>query len=116
MMMKDLLKDLAPKCRPVGSASAPNRSCLLPLVLVLLAALFVVCPREAQAAGIAYGTVNNFDTVNDTSNLCHGFEIEMDDLHSSDITYTFDYNHYGTPKIAEDTWSVPGHTNVRYAP
>lgn len=23
-----------------------------------------------------------------------------------------DYNHYGTPKNTEDTWSVPGHSNV----
>jgi len=63
-------------------------------------------------ASVAYGSINNFDTVNDTSNVCHGFEIELDDIHSSDITYTYDYNHYGTPKITEDTNSVPGHTNV----
>jgi hypothetical protein len=82
------------------------------LTLALLAALLLVCPRLAPAAGIAYGTVNNFDTVNDTSNICHGFEIELDDIRSADITYTYDYNHYGTPSITEDTWSVPGHTNV----
>jgi hypothetical protein len=62
-------------------------------------------------ASIAYGSINNFDTVNDTGVKCHGFEIELDDIRSTDITYTFDYNHYGTPKITEDT-SVPGHTNV----
>ncbi len=63
-------------------------------------------------ASIAYGSINNFDTVNDTSNVCHGFEIKLDDIRSADITYTYDYNHYGTPKITEDTISVPGHTNV----
>jgi hypothetical protein len=67
---------------------------------------------SARAAGIAYGTVNNFDTVNDTGVQCHGFEIELDDIRSSDITYTYDYNHYGTPKITEDTFASPGHTNV----
>lgn len=77
-----------------------------------LLAVFLLTVGAAQAAGIAYGTVNNFDTVNDTSNVCHGFEIELDDIRSSDITYTYDYNHYGTPKISEDTWTVPGHTNV----
>lgn len=66
----------------------------------------------AARASVAYGSINNFDTVNDTSNVCHGFEIELDDIHTTDITYTFDYNHYGTPKIFEDTFSVPGHTNV----
>ena len=82
------------------------------LTLALLAAFLLLCPRLAPAAGIAYGTVNNFDTVNDTSNICHGFEIELDDIRSSDVTYTYDYNHYGTPSITEDTWSSPGHTNV----
>src|SRR5436305_2679072 len=63
-------------------------------------------------ASQAYGTVNNFDTVNDTGVQCHGFEIECDDIRSTDITYTYDYNHYGTPKIVEDTFASPGHTNV----
>ena len=56
----------------------------------------------AARASIAYGSINNFDTVNDTSNVCHGFEIELDDIRSADITYTYDYNHYGTPRITED--------------
>jgi hypothetical protein len=65
-------------------------------------------------AGIAYGSINNFDTVNDTSNVCHVFEIELDDIQTRDITYTYDYNHYGTPKITEFTTNdVAGlHTNV----
>lgn len=83
----------------------------------LLSGLYALCVLAlsqgvAHAAGIAYGTVNNFDTVNDTGVECHGFEIELDDIRSSDLSYTYDYNHYGTPKITEDTWSVPGHTNV----
>ena len=81
-----------------------------------LTALAVLCAiasvNGVARASIAYGSINNFDTVNDTSNVCHGFEIELDDIHSTDITYTYDYNHYGTPKITEDTFSVPGHTNV----
>src|ERR1051325_11261571 len=54
-------------------------------------------------ASIAYGSINNFDTVNDTGVECHGFEIEIDGAHSRDITYTYDWNHYGVPKISEDT-------------
>ncbi len=79
------------------------------------ASLLVLAVGRLQA-GIAYGTINNFDTVNDTSNVCHGFEIELDDCRSQDITYCYSYNHYGTPSIRQDT-SVPGHTNcfVRYA-
>ena len=84
------------------------KSCGVVAVLALAA--------NSVHASIAYGTINNFDTVNDTSNVCHGFEIELEDCHSSDVTYCYSYNHYGTPKITEDIFSVPGHTNciVRY--
>lgn len=80
------------------------------------ASLLILAGSQAQAS-IAYGTINNFDTVNDTSNVCHGFEIELNDCRSTDITYCYSYNHYGTPHIREDTVSAPGHTNcfVRYA-
>lgn len=82
----------------------------------LCAGLLLLASHKADAS-IAYGTINNFDTVNDTSNVCHGFEIELDDCRSVDITYCYSYNHYGTPDIREDTFSVPGHTNcfVRYS-
>lgn len=78
-----------------------------------LFAVFLVSAATARAS-VAYGSINNFDTVNDTSNVCHGFEIELDDIRSSDITYTYDYNHYGTPKITEFTSSdsLGLHTNV----
>jgi hypothetical protein len=59
-------------------------------------------------ASVAYGSINNFDTVNDTGSDCHGFEIELEDCRSTDISYTYDYNHYGTPKITQDD-SVAGH-------
>lgn len=77
----------------------------------------LVSSHRVAHAGIAYGSLNNFDAVNDTGGPCHGFEIELEDLESTDITYTYDWNHYGTPKIIEDSSSVPGHTNVivRYA-
>jgi hypothetical protein len=80
------------------------------------AGLLILVSNHARAS-IAYGTINNFDTVNDTSNVCHGFEIELDDCRSQDIGYCYSYNHYGTPSITQDTISVPGHTNcfVRYA-
>lgn len=67
-------------------------------------------------ASIAYGSLNNFDCVNDTGVEAHGFEIELDDVHSTTVTYTYDYNHYGTPKITEDN-SDPLHPKVfvRYA-
>ena len=62
-------------------------------------------------ASTSYGDLNNFDTVNDTGQDCHGFEIEIDDVHKTDITYTYDWNHYSTPVISEDN-SNPLHPKV----
>jgi len=81
-------------------------------ILALATTLSLLVFGTTAHASQAYGSINNFDTVNDTGTNCHGFEIELDDCHSTDITYTYDYNHYGTPLITEDTTSAPGHTNV----
>jgi hypothetical protein len=77
--------------------------------------MMVALSRPATAS-TAYGTLNNFDCVNDTGVETHGFEIELEDMHSTEITYTYDYNHYGVPKITEDN-SDPAHPKVivRYA-
>ena len=56
------------------------------------------------AAGTFFGALSNFDAVNDTGSPCNGFEIELDDIQSKDVTYTFDFQRYGLPKIAEDTF------------
>lgn len=58
---------------------------------------------SAQSAGTIYGSLNNFDAVNDTGVHCHGFEIEVHGCHSREITYTYDWNHYGVPRIYEDS-------------
>src|ERR1041384_2712534 len=82
-----------------------------------LAAFFLLTLSTRPARGsVSYGSINNFDTVNDTGVPCHGFEIALDDIHSSDISYTFDWNHYGVPSITEDN-SDPLHPKVlvRYA-
>jgi uncharacterized repeat protein (TIGR02543 family) len=83
---------------------------MTPMKAVLVLALPLMPPASARAS-IAYGSINNFDTVNDTGTECHGFEIELDDCHSTDISYTYDYNHYGTPRIRQDD-SIPGHPRV----
>jgi len=57
---------------------------------------------HSAMASTAYGDLNNFDVVNDTNQSGHGFEIELDGVHSQDITYTYDWNHYGAPVIRED--------------
>jgi uncharacterized repeat protein (TIGR02543 family) len=70
--------------------------------LILAAALALFVWTAPANASIGYGSLNNFDTVNDTGQPCHGFEIEIEDIHSRDITYTYDWNHYGAPRITED--------------
>lgn len=79
--------------------------------LALLLPLLTLALSAPAHASIAYGSINNFDTVNDTGSVCHGFEIEIDDIHSKDITYTYDYNHYNVPKITEDN-TDPLHPKV----
>jgi hypothetical protein len=96
---------------PITQVTHRRRPLLL-LALVILVATFGAPAR----ASIAYGSINNFDCVNDTGTEAHGFDIELDDTHSTDITYTYDWNHYGVPQISEDI-SPAGKpmTRVRYA-
>jgi hypothetical protein len=67
-----------------------------------LALAFMAFSAGSANSTTIVGDLNNFDTLNDTGQLCYGFEIEIDGVISSDITYTFDWNHYGAPKISQD--------------
>ena len=99
---------------PKSTAMKPkNRLHKLSHLVLALGAL-AFCPTSSDAS-VAYGSINNFDTVNDTGEETHGFEIEVEDCHSTDVTYTFDYNHYGTSHITQDN-SIPGHpkTHIRW--
>lgn len=68
-----------------------------------LAALVAAFPAPSSATG--FGTLSNFDVVNDTPGPCHGFEIEIEDIHPSDVPYTFggSYIRYGTPEVLDVT-------------
>jgi hypothetical protein len=79
--------------------------------LILTLSMACLAFATSASASIAYGSLNNFDTVNDTGQPCHGFEIEIEDIHSTNITYTYDWNHYGAPRITEDN-SDPLHPRV----
>ena len=66
-----------------------------------LALLAMSAPAPASAE-VQFGTLSNFDVFNDTGEETHGFEIELDGISSSDISYTFGapYQYrYGTPKL-----------------
>ncbi len=94
--------------------SIKSKWMLASCTLLLSSVLMFGASEFARAT--AYGSINNFDCVNDTGVEAHGFDIELDDIRSKDITYTFDYNHYGVPKITEDL-TDPLHPKVlvRYA-
>ena len=82
------------------------------LVACFIAVITLIFGSDAARASIAYGSINNFDTVNDTGSVCHGFEIEIEDCQSTDISYTYNYNHYGVPRIEQDD-SIAGHPKCR---
>lgn len=96
-----------PPCRYTEDPGAA-RGGAVGFPIVPLAALALLLSPGVARASIAYGSINNFDTVNDTGKECHGFEIEIEDCRSTDISYTYNYNHYGTPRITQDD-SVTGH-------
>ncbi|MEO8602093.1 MAG: Ig domain-containing protein [bacterium] len=109
------MTDATPKTARPGDAmsSFTGKKGLITLTVSCIAlAAFAARPVMASTA---YGDLNNFDVFNDTGADCHGFEIELEDIHSTDITYTYDYNHYGAPTITEDN-SDPVHpkVSVRY--
>lgn len=78
----------------------------------LAVAMLAACAATPAIASTAFGDLNNFDVYNDTGTECHGFEIELEDVHSTDVTYTYDWNHYGAPSITEDD-TDPAHPRVR---
>lgn len=86
------------------------------LFFVLALLMLTVSTRGRASGPTMVGDLNNFDTVNDTGQTTYGFEIEIDDIRSTDITYTYDWNHYGAPTIREDN-TDPAHPKVfvRYA-
>jgi hypothetical protein len=70
-------------------------------VALLALSLALYGPAFAQTT---YGTLSNFDVFNDTGEDCHGFEIELEDVSSVDVSYTFGapYERYGNPTVEDD--------------
>lgn len=94
-----------------------------------VAASVAMAPSIGSAAVI--GFLGNFDVINDTGSTAHGFEIELEGLHSSDITDTFggvgrgfpsgrgfdpstSVQRYGAPTITEYTNGSVFGTRVTY--
>lgn len=67
--------------------------------LALLAlALFAAPAARAQSATV-FGSLSNFDVVNNTGKDAHGFEIQLEGLQPGDVYYTFNVQRYGSPVI-----------------
>jgi hypothetical protein len=98
-----------PQQQIIGGAKMKRKVICTLMFAAAAVALFSIC--TPVHASTAYGSINNFDAVNDTGVPCHGFEIEIDDIHSTDISYTYDWNHYGVPIITEDN-TDPLHPKV----
>lgn len=80
--------------------------------LAAIAAVGIALSAEQARAQTSYGSLSNFDCINDTGTTAHGFEIELDGCLPSDIFATFGapYNRYGDPTITTDGTN----TFVRY--
>ena len=103
------------------------RRAALPALAAL--ALHVVAVPLAHASVI--GILGNFDVTNDTGKDAHGFEIDLEDVRSSDVTDTFGgagrgfpsgtgfdpstaVVRYGAPSVTEQLVNGVYHTYVRY--
>jgi hypothetical protein len=60
-----------------------------------VALTMAIAPSVSSAS--VFGFLGNFDVVNDTGSTAHGFEIDLEGLHSSDITDTFGGEGRGFP-------------------
>jgi hypothetical protein len=96
------------------SSQTRRRRTTLPSYWAIPVALLALC---AAAVGPAFaqttfGTLSNFDVFNDTGQECHGFEIELDGISSTDISFTFGapYQRYGNPQVVD----FAGGVYVRY--
>jgi hypothetical protein len=75
--------------------------------LALLALALLTAPAARAQTATVYGSLSNFDVVNNTGNDAHGFEIELEGLQPQDVYYTFSAQRYGSPVV------VPYATGVR---
>ena len=81
--------------------------------LIMFAVSYRPSGANAQTPPVTYGTLDNFDVINDTGGDCHGFEIELEGITSADVPYWFGapYQRYGEPSIVPTSTGVI----VRYA-
>ena len=82
--------------------------------LIVATALVLAAFATPAGATTMFGSLSNFDVINDTNEICRGFEIELDGVSPADISFTFGnpYIRYGDPTVSS---TGTGGTIVRYA-
>jgi|GEM_PF-2378070 len=92
------------------------------LASLVAAAAIAMSGWPVSAAPIIYGSLGNFDVINDTGKPCNGFEIELEGVSPGEVVYTFGdtggpnptlYIRYGKPAILPNVTGTG--TIVRYA-
>lgn len=108
----------------------PNDPIYLSVVVTVVVLLLALTPSVASAAIL--GFLGNFDVINDTGQTCYGFEIDLEGIHSTDVTDVFggpgrgfptgrgydaatSVERYGSPSIAEYNNGVTFGTKVTYS-
>ncbi len=86
---------------------------IAPVALVVSSFAYFGTSVSSGTAPPQFGTLSNFDVFNDTGEVTHGFEIELDGINPSDVTYQFGapYERYGNPTVT----AFSGGTLVTYA-
>ncbi|RIK74617.1 MAG: hypothetical protein DCC68_22730 [Planctomycetota bacterium] len=87
----------------------------IPACRFAVAVAFAWYGAAAAVASNIYGTMSNFDVFNDTSTDVYGAEIELEDVHSIDITRTFP-SHFDTKSVEEySSGATFGGTRIIYS-
>lgn len=118
------------RCGARPATFGPRRSgFLMVTTLAGMALLLTFTPHVAKAA--ALGFLGNFDVINDTGQTCYGFEIDLEGVHSSEVTDVFggpgrgfptgrgydpatSVERYGSPSVVEYNNGATYGTKVTY--
>ena len=84
----------------------------VPICVVALTTATMVASSSGSTPP-QFGALSNFDVFNDTGQVTHGFEIELDGISPSNVTYEFGapYERYGNPTVS----AIASGTLVTYA-
>lgn len=119
------------RCGARRATFGPRRRVFLVMATsALVAQMLAFTPRVSNAAIL--GFLGNFDVINDTGSTCYGFEIDLEGVHSSEVTDVFggpgrgfpsgrgydpatSVERYGSPSVVEYNNGATYGTKVTYS-